>query len=244
MLRRKQLRRTPFRVAVGAALIASVACGPRAMVPARPVGVPGALDARDPAALLAVALAPTLYLQADETFQLSRAVAVVHPDSQVVAYHLLWRDDAHGAWIPFTVPTDQEIVWIGYDDTGAPTRVWTYWHGAILTTPWPRTQVAIDVQWGKHGSLPRGTLASDLPRLQSLGVFYAFTWALPDFWLGRLMREGPLCFCGGYARYRTFDRAELLAPHLDAVVRAADPHPVLRAVFGTTYSEKPAWPWE
>ena len=32
-------------------------------------------------------------------------VAVVHPDSQVVAYHLLWRDDAHGAWIPFTVPT-------------------------------------------------------------------------------------------------------------------------------------------
>ncbi|HEY0972208.1 MAG TPA: hypothetical protein VGE02_14665 [Gemmatimonadales bacterium] len=220
------------------------ACGPRALIPPRPAVVPDALAPSEPAAALAVALAPTLYLQADERFQLSRAVAVVHPDSQVIAYHLLWRDDAHGAWIPFTVPTDQEIVWVGHDDSGAPTRIWTYWHGAVLTAPWPGRQVTVDVQWGKHGSLPRGTRLADLPRLQSLGFFYALTWALPDYWFGRLEREGPLCFCRGPARYRQFDHPVMLAPRLDVVVETADPDRALRAVFGESYSRKPAWPWE
>ena len=239
------LRRKRASWAATAALVLGLgACGPHAVIPPRSVVVPGALDPVDPAASLAVALAPTLYLQADETFQLSRAIAVVHPDSQVIAYHLLWRDDAHGAWIPFTVPTDQEIIWVGYDGSGAPTRVWTYWHGSVLTAPVPRTQVAIDVQWGKHGSLPRGTRPADLPRLQSLGVFYAMTWALPDYWLGRVSREGPLCFCHSPSRYRQFDRAELLAPQLDAVVETATPGAALSAVFGATYSEKPEWPWE
>jgi hypothetical protein len=233
-----------YRAAAAVFLLVTSACGPRAVIPPRPAVVPGALAPDEPAARRAVALAPTLYLQGDERFQLSRAVAVVHPDSQVIAYHLLWRDDAHGAWIPGTVATDQEIVWVGYDATGAPTRIWTYWHGSVLTTPWPGKQVAVDVQWGKHGSLPRGTRPGDLPRLQSLGMFYAFTWALPDYWLGRLDREGPLCFCHGPARYRTFDHPTLLAPRLDAVVEAADPAPSLAAVFGARYSEKPAWPWE
>lgn len=219
-------------------------CGPRAAVPTLPTMLPGQLGADDPRRQAALALAPVLYHQADETFRLSRAVAVVHPDSQVIAYHLLWQDDAHGAWIPGTVATDQEIVWVGHDSTGAPTRLWTYWHGTILTTPWPGRQVAVDVQWGKHGSLPRHVRHDDLPRFQRLGLFYAFTWALPDFWLGRLNREGPLCFCGSAGRYAEFTRPELLAPQLSAVVEAADPGPVLAAVFGARYSGKPAWPWK
>jgi hypothetical protein len=239
----KRLWRPTGRAAALLAAALLAACGPRAAIPTAPAVLAGALDVDHPLARLATGLAPVLYLQADERFPLSRAIAVVHPDSQVVAYHLLWRDDAHGAWIPRTVATDQEIVWIGYDATGAPTRVWTYWHGNVLTTAWPRRQVAIDVQWGKHGSLPRDTRPQDLPRLQRLGLFYAFTWALPDFWLGRLTREGPLCFCGGLARYRDFSAAEPLAPHLSAVVAAADPGPTLRLVFGERYSGKPAWPW-
>jgi hypothetical protein len=205
--------------------------------------LPGAVAAEHPSARLATALAPILYLQADERFPLSRSLAVVHPDSLVIAYHLLWRDDVHGAWIPRTVPTDQEIVWVGYDSTGAPARVWTYWHGSVLTTEWPKRQVAIDVQWGKHGSLPRNTDLGDLPRLQSLGMFYAVSWLLPDVWLSRLNREGPLCFCRGYGRYRDFATAEPLAPRLDGVVVARDPDPALTALFGDRYSEKPAWPW-
>ena len=88
--------------------------------------------------MLARSLAPVLYLQRDERFPLSRVVAVIHPAKRIIAYHLLWRDDVNGSWIPFTVATDQEIVWVGYDQSGAPTEVWTYWHGTILHTPWPQ----------------------------------------------------------------------------------------------------------
>lgn len=217
-------------------------CGPRAHIPLRPANLPGVLAPSDSGAVLARSLTPVLYLQRDETFHLSRAVAVLHPQKRVIAYHLLWRDDVNGSWIPFTVPTDQEIVWVGYDATQAPVEVWTYWHGAFLHTPWPKSQVAIDVQWGKHGSLPRGIRESDLPRLQTLNVFYASTiFLLPDILLGDLTRKGPLGFFHSYRRYRDFSRPLLLAQHLDAVARTVDPDKVLRAIFGK-YSRKPAWP--
>ncbi|MGK2963211.1 MAG: hypothetical protein ACSLFK_13895 [Gemmatimonadaceae bacterium] len=192
--------------------------------------------------MLARSLAPVLYLQRDERFPLSRAVAVIHPTRPIIAYHLLWRDDVNGSWIPFTIATDQEVVWVGYDPSGAPTEVWTYWHGKILHTAWPRSQVAIDIQWGKHGSMPRAMVQSDLPRLQTLNVFFAMTRLLvPDMLLSRLMRKGPVIFPYGYRRYRDFSREMPLVDQLDAIVRAEDPHAYLRAVFGK-YSRKPAWP--
>jgi len=220
-----------------------VGCGPRAHVP--PVPPPRAIGAdTGKVARLARSIAPVLYLQRDEAFPLSRAVAIVHPSRRVIAYHLLWKDDVFGAWIPKTVPTDEEIVWVGYDTTGAPTEVWTYWHGTILHTKWPKRQVAIDVQWGKHGSMPHAMLESDLPKFRTLNSFYAtgmlFAW---DFWLGNINRKGPWCFCHGYRRYREFTQPMLLTDHLDAVVVASDPRPALRLVFGRPYSEKPWWPW-
>lgn len=230
--------------------VAAVACGPVAHIPpapaprAAPTFHAGALpNAPGNTEHLARALAPLLMRQSDERFALSRVVAVVHPARRVVAYHLLWRDDVHGAWIPGTIPTDEEVVWVGYDPSGAPAELWTYWHGTILHTPWRGRQVVIDVQWGKHGSLPRAVRAGDLPRGRTLNVFYAFTYALPDLLLGRLTRPGPVCFCHGYARYRTFDTPLLVADRLDAVVVARDARPVLRQVFGQRYSAKPQWPW-
>lgn len=219
-------------------------CGPRANIPPRPAVVPASLRAEHPAALLARTLAPTLYLQADEWFPLERVVAVVHPDRPIIAYHLLWRDDVHGSWIPFTVPTDQEIAWVGYDSTGSAVDLWTFWHGAVLHADWRgRAAPAVDVQWGKHGSLPRHPIESDLPALQKLNAFYLFTWlGLPDIWLGNLTRPGPWCFCRGYGRYRDFTRAVELRDRLDAVVLTEDPHPALQAVFGATYSRKRPWP--
>ena len=104
----------------------------------RPIDLQGALARSDSGAILARSLAPVLYLQRDERFPLSRVVAVVHPTKPIIAYHLLWRDDVNGAWIPFTVATDQEVIWVGYDPTGAPTDVWTYWHGTLLHTKWPK----------------------------------------------------------------------------------------------------------
>src|SRR6478672_13271423 len=107
-------------------------CGPTAHIPPQPVTVPNALSRVDPDAQIARALAPVLYLQRDEWFRLERVVAVLHPNRPIIGYYLLWGDDVQGAWLPFTKATDEEIVWVGYDSTQAPSHVWTYWHGKIL----------------------------------------------------------------------------------------------------------------
>ncbi len=230
------------RCAAALALVA-LACGPRARIPMSPQALPGAVASTDSVAILARGLAPVLYLQPDESFQLSRVVAVVHPTRPIVAYHLLWNQEAHGAWLPFTVATDQEIVWVGYDSTGAPTDLWTYWHGWILHTRWSGGTPAVDVQWGKHGSLPRGTKASQLPWRGKLGLYWLAGFAVPDLLLGRITRPGPLCFCHGYGRYRRFSRPLALAQRLDAIVQTDDPDAALTRVFGKRYSRKIQWPW-
>jgi len=206
--------------------------------------VVGALSRSDSLARLAHRLAPLLYQQRDEWFPLERAVAVVHPSRPIIGYHLLWRDDAHGAWIPFTVPTDEEIVWIGYDASGAPTDLWTYWHGKVLHTDWRgRGTPAVDVQWGKHGLLPRGMIESDLPRFRTLNSFYAFhQLGMIDILLGRITRPGPSGFFHSYRRYRDFTQVLRLGDVLDVVVRSEEPSAALRAVFGTPYSRKNPWP--
>ena len=148
---------------VGLAMLAT-GCGPRAHVPQRPVPVPDAVAAADSQARIARALAPVLYLQRDEWFPLSRVVAVVHPTRPIVAYHLLWRDDVHGAWLPFTIPTDQEVVWVEHDGRGTPTVLWAYWHGKIIhDSIGAGDSTGFNVQWGKHGSIPRGMGLGELP---------------------------------------------------------------------------------
>ena len=225
------------------ASVAAAACGPTARVPPLGDALRNIRVAPDSVVHVARTLAPTLYLHPDETFPLLRAVAVHHPTRKLIAYHLLWGDDVHGAWLPFTTPTDQEIVWVEYEGAAEPVRLSTYWHGTVVGTSWRgKGQLEVDVQWGKHGSLPRDTRLEDLPWTRQLWLYYAFTWALPDLWLGRLDRDGPLCFCAGYERYRQFTVAHPLAPRLNAVVMAEDPEPVLEAIFGEEYSRKPAWP--
>jgi hypothetical protein len=231
---------------LSSALLAVAACGPHAHIPPRPTPstLPGALADGERDAVLARRLAPVLYLQRDESFPLSRVVAVVHPNRELVAYHLLWRDDAHGAWIPFTIPTDEEVVWVGYDPaTREPTDVWTYWHGRELHTKWTSLPVEVNVQWGKHGSLPRNMRLGDLPWDRSMNFFYAATiFGIPDLLLGRIMRKGPICFCHGSRRYREFTRPLRVADHIDAIVRGDRTYEALGAVFGSPYSQKGPWP--
>ena len=239
---RATVRRLFTVFGLGALGTIAVACGPHAHTPTRPEprSLPGAFGPGDPEAALARTLAPTLYLQRDETFPLSRVVAVVYAGRQVVAYHLLWRDDAYGAWLPFTVPTDEEVVWVGYDPVSrAPTDVWTYWHGRELHLPWTRLPVEINVQWGKHGSLPRGIRYSELPKSRSMNFFYAATiFGIPDLLLGRIERQGPICFCHSSKRYRDFSRVMPLTDRLDAVVGADQAGRALGLVFGVPYSNK------
>jgi hypothetical protein len=103
--------------------------------------------------------------------------------------------------------------------------------------------VAIDVQWGKHGSMPRNVRQSDLPKPRTLNFFYAMTiFGEPDILLGDLTRKGPLCFCHSYRRYLQFTRPIATGERIDAIVRTDDPRLVLREVFGRSYSNKHQWP--
>jgi hypothetical protein len=207
----------------------------------------GLLALSDPAAELAMQLAPTLYLQPDEPFSLVRVAAVVHPTRPVIAYHLLWRHDVNGQWVPWAQPNDEEEVWVGYDSvTHAPTDLWTYWHGTVLHTDWrDHGPPAVDVQWGKHGSLPRGVIESDLPGVKKLNGFYAAEFLLlPDILIGKLAHGGPWGFFHGYGRYRDFSVPLALGTRLAAIVQTDDPRESLHAVFGRRYSNKVHWPWD
>jgi hypothetical protein len=232
-------------VALLGMLAVAAGCVPTVTLPTLPAVAPGMLSTSDSLAQLAERLAPTLYVQRDEPFPLVRVAAVVHPTRNVIAYHMLWKHDVNGQWLPWTKPSDEEEVWVGYDPaTLEATDLWTYWHHTILHTDWcGRGLPAFDVQWGKHGSLPRGIIESDLPRFKTLNVFYAVEYALlPDIWIGKLAHGGPWGFFHSYARYRDFSDAHVLSGHLDAVVKAEDPRSALRAIFGSRYSNKIHWP--
>jgi hypothetical protein len=186
-----------------------------------------------------------LYLQRDESFPLERSVAVLHPSRRVIAYYLSYEHDIAARWSPFAQGADEEEFWVGYDATFAPTDLWTYWHGDILHANWRgKGELGVDVQWGKHGSLPHGTPRSNLPRDKSLEIFYAMTYVFPDLWFGRFSSPGPLCFCHSFSRYLQFTRPILLGAQLTAIGRTADPDSLLTVVFGAQYARKPYWPWE
>jgi hypothetical protein len=228
----------------GFALVVS-ACGRHIQLPPVPAAPPGIADSVG--WQLARTLAPVLYLQRDEPFRLLRVVAVLHPERPIIAYHLLWSHDVNGQWMPWTKPSDEEEVWVGYDrETGSATELWTYWHGTILSTDWHgKGQPAIDVQWGKHGSLPHRVIESDLPRTKTLNAFYLTEYLLlPDIWLSKIAHGGPWGFFHSYGRYRDFSRVMPLTTHLDAVLRTEDARPGLQAIFGTIYSNKRWWPGE
>ena len=135
-------------------------------------------------------------------------------------------------------------MWVGYDSAKRPTDLWTFWHGTILHTRLgPEQRAEVDVQWGKHGSLPRGTIEGQLPRFKTLNSFFLFTWiGLPDIWLGNLTRRGPWCYCKGYGRYRDFTRLRSLSNRIDVVVQTENPNPILASVFGNRFSKKRTWP--
>jgi hypothetical protein len=237
-------RRRPLGLGLFVAILLT-ACGPRTHFPLLPPALPDALATSDSAAALARELAPVLYLQRDESFPLERTVAVLHPTRRVIAFFLAYDHDIAARWSPFAQGLDEEEFWVGYDATLAPTDLWTYWHGDILHANWRgKGELGVDVQWGKHGSLPHGTPPSALPREKSLEIFYAMTYVLPDLWFGRFSSRGPLCFCRSFARYLEFTRPILLSGRLTAIGRTADPDSLLTVVFRPPYARKPFWPWE
>jgi hypothetical protein len=107
--------------------------------------------------------APRLYTTPTEFFPLKDFAAILHPANRQIAYHFFWEDD-----IDFPEdndPCDHELIWVQYSAEGSTIeKIWTYFHGRILEGGEAALTDArrhgmrprINVQWGKHGSLPVG----------------------------------------------------------------------------------------
>src|SRR5262249_35272675 len=106
--------------------------------------------------------APRVFQSASDPFGLKDIVAVHHPTDPVIAYHFFWDDD-----IDFpddNDPCDHEVIWVRYDTaTHKVSDFHTYFHGRLLRSTEAledahrhEERVRVDVQWGKHGSLPYG----------------------------------------------------------------------------------------
>jgi hypothetical protein len=121
---------------------------------------------RDPTAdqlVLARRFLPRVYTTPAEFFSLTDFAVIMHPDRPIIAYHFFWEDD-----IDFPEdndPCDHELMWVQYSPDGhAIERIWTYFHGRILEGGDAAIQDArqhqmrprVNVQWGKHGSMPVG----------------------------------------------------------------------------------------
>src|SRR5262245_22192210 len=112
---------------------------------------------------LARRFAPRIYVTQSEFFPLKDFAVVIHPTERLIAYHLFWEDD-----IDFPEdndPCDHELMWVQYSaDKSSIEIIRTYFHGRILTGGDAALSDArahgmrprINVQWGKHGSLPAG----------------------------------------------------------------------------------------
>ncbi len=107
--------------------------------------------------------APRIYITPSEFFPLKDFAVILHPQKRWIAYHFFWEDD-----IDFPEdndPCDHELIWVEYaDDRQTLKRVLTYFHGQILDGGKEAVEEArqhsmrprINVQWGKHGSMPVG----------------------------------------------------------------------------------------
>jgi len=107
--------------------------------------------------------APRVYVTASENFPLKDFAVILRPTERLIAYHFFWEDD-----IDFPEdndPCDHELMWVRYAPDGMSIeKIWTYFHGRILTggeaalndARHNRLRPRVNVQWGKHGSMPVG----------------------------------------------------------------------------------------
>jgi hypothetical protein len=107
--------------------------------------------------------APRLYTTPSEFFPLKDFAVILHPTERLIAYHFFWEDD-----IDFPEdndPCDHELIWVKYsEDKTSIEKILTYFHGRILEGGEAAINDArahgmrprVNIQWGKHGSLPVG----------------------------------------------------------------------------------------
>jgi glycerophosphoryl diester phosphodiesterase len=183
--------------------------------------------------------APRVFQVSGDPFGLKDVAAIHHPTAPMIAYHFFWEDD-----IDFPEdndPCDHELVWVRYDPNSMKVVSFhTYFHERILSSPDAIADAArneqrprVNVQWGKHGSLPHGweklSIRPDagdiernyleLDKLVSLADYNMAAYRklhtegrrLPDHPLGR---NWPRRFEGDWSDFVAFNKAIDIRPIL------------------------------
>jgi len=175
--------------------------------------------------------APRVFQVRSDPFDLRDAVAIHHPDEPLIAYHFFWLDD-----IDFPEdhdPCDHELVWVRYDPaTQRLVDFVTYFHGRMLSSPEAVKEAAkfggrprVNVQWGKHGSMPHGwedlQITPDAGDVEREYFDLQKPISLKDYNFGAynklhregrrlrdhpLSREWPKTFKGEWLEFITFDK--------------------------------------
>ena len=223
---------------------------------------------------IAERLAPRVMTTASEPFALRDVAAVIHPDEPVIAYHLLWDDDID--YPDDNDPSDHEVVWIRYTQDGRLERLWTYFHGRILDGGDAAAADAarhggrplVNVQWGKHGSMPAGwqqqtieaganeTEAGDLPTGEPI-TLERYNHATFD----KLRREGarvadhplarlnkwPRTFTGSWNDFSRFGKSVDVRGRLErrgmVLVSAWNNAALNQRFLRYNFRPKVEWPW-
>ena len=111
---------------------------------------------------LAMRFAPKLYLNSDEPTKLISIIPVHHPEKPLIAYHIIFDDDAlfSGRGEIY----DHEVLWVEYDPiTYIVVDVPVLWHrtvirtvSALLDAKSSDQRPRVMIEWGMHGLLPLG----------------------------------------------------------------------------------------
>ena len=194
--------------------------------------------------LLIERFAPRLHVARAEPFPLKDFAAVMHPSERFIAYHLFWEDD-----IDFPEdndPSDHEVVWVKYAVSGDATEaIWTYFHrrmlrggdAALADARAHGGRPRINVQWGKHGSIPLGwesmQIVADAGDIEgrfypvgtpiTLKVYNEGTFRKLST-LGTRLSGHPLAVRAGWPR-----RFSGTWEEFSAFTKAVDPLPLLRS---------------
>ncbi len=173
--------------------------------------------------------APRVFTVASEPFELKDVAAVVHPDAPFIAYHLLWEDDID--YPDDNDPSDHEVVWVRLDaQRAALVGFTTYFHGRLLDAS-PRAiaeanehggRPRLQVQWGKHGSLPFEGEALPLPgealtvNDKQRAAYERLSTRGRDGQGSALSRGWPTHFNGTFEAFSTFSRPVPIVERLRA----------------------------
>jgi hypothetical protein len=214
--------------------------------------------------------APRVFQVPSDPFPLKDVVAIHHPQQPIIAYHFFWSDD-----IDFPEdndPCDHELVWVRYNPaTQTVTDFHTYFHGRLLHSDAAiqdahqhQERVRVDVQWGKHGSLPFGweglSIQADSGDVESQYLDLAKPVPLEQYnraaWMklhndGRRMANHPLSrawprtFEGSWADFIRFDNEIDIRPLLQqrrAMMVSRWNNAVLQQYF-LAYNFRPKTEW-